>query len=192
MSSIGHQIITDASPVTLLRGQEWYAIQTRPRHEKRVATELQLRGITTFLPLITEIHRWSDRRKAVEVPLFSCYAFVAVEPGPQDRLAVLRTPGVLSFVGTNHCPSPIPESELANVRTVLSGTASFSEYPFLKIGQRVRVCGGALNGVEGILVARNGERGLVVSIDAIERSLMVRIEGYEVEPVNAADRAHQA
>jgi transcription antitermination factor NusG len=150
--------------------------------------ELQLRGIDTYLPLLTEIRRWSDRRKEVEVPLFSCYTFVSVGPRPEERLMVLRTPGVLRFVGSNHRPAPILDSELANVRAVLAGAANFSEYPFLKVGQRVRICGGALKGVEGILVSRNGESGLVVSVDAIQRSLLVRIEGYDVEPVQAVNK----
>ncbi len=59
----------------------------------------------------------------------------------------------------------------------------WSAHPFLKIGQRVRICSGALKGVEGILIARNGDRTLVVSVDVIQRSLAVRIEGYQVEPV---------
>lgn len=188
MGSLEQYIGADSALAALPSGQEWYAIQTRPRHEKRVAMELQLRGVRTFLPLITEVHTWSDRRKVVELPLFSCYAFVAVESRPQERVAVLRTPGVLRFIGSNQNPVPIPEAELANVKSVLNGAAKLSVYPFLKIGQRVRVCGGALNGVEGILAGRDGQRGLVVSIDAIERSLLVHIEGYAVEPVKTSGR----
>jgi hypothetical protein len=59
----------------------------------------------------------------------------------------------------------------------------WSYHPFLKIGQRVRIRGGSLDGVEGILSARNGDDTLIVSVDAIQRSLAVRIQGYDVEPV---------
>jgi len=54
-------------------------------------------------------------------------------------------------------------------------------YPFLRVGQRVRVRGGALDGLEGILIT-NGEKRLVISVGAIHRSLSITIEGYDVEP----------
>ena len=57
----------------------------------------------------------------------------------------------------------------------------WSHHDFLKVGQRVRVRSGALNGMEGILRSHNGDRTLVISVDAIQRSLAVRLEGYEVE-----------
>jgi transcription antitermination factor NusG len=56
-------------------------------------------------------------------------------------------------------------------------------HPFLKVGQRVRVRGGALDGMEGVLVSQNGDDSLVISVDAIQRSLSVRINGYRVEAV---------
>jgi transcription antitermination factor NusG len=180
MSSLG-QIA--GMPQVLAPSERWFAIQTRPQHEKNVARQLIAKGITTYLPLLTERHRWSDREKIVQVPLFSCYTFVAIDAVVENRIAVLCTPGVLSFVGSNHDPTPIPESDIENVRTLLGGLAQFSEHAFLKVGQRVRIRGGSLQGLEGILVARNGERALVISIDAIQRSLVVHIEGYDLEPV---------
>jgi transcription antitermination factor NusG len=68
------------------------------------------------------------------------------------------------------------------VRNLVESEIPWSAHPFLKIGQRVRICSGALNGVEGVLTSRNGDRTLVISVDAIQRSLAVRVEGYEVEP----------
>ena len=62
--------------VTTAKGLRWYAVHTRSRHEKLVAERLQERGMTAFLPLVKETHRWSDRKKTVELPLFSCYIFV--------------------------------------------------------------------------------------------------------------------
>ena len=176
------QIATPDAPVVTSTGQPWFAIQTRPRHEKRAAEELRQRGIATFLPLLSEVHSWSDRRKVVQVPLFSCYAFVSIDPVASNRVAVLQVPGVLGFVGSNNHLSPVTYSEIQSIRAVLSG-AEITPYPFLRVGQRARILDGALAGVEGILVARDRERGLVLSVNAIERSVYVRIEGYKVEPL---------
>ena len=161
----------------------WYAIHTRSRHEKTVTIRLEEQGINTFLPITTEVRRWSDRRKLVEFPLFSCYAFVNLPWLPEERAKVMRTDGVLGFVGFGSGAVPIPDVEIENIRTVLAGMVPCTAYPFLKIGQRVRVRGGSLDGVEGILVARNGNNRLVISVEPIQRSLAINIDGYAVEPV---------
>lgn len=161
----------------------WYAIHTRARHEKRVAAEFVRKGITTFLPLVTEVHKWSDRNSKVEVPLFSCYTFVNLDPSPESRVSVLRTSGVLSLVGGNHGAGSIPDDEIENVRTLLARNVPLLSHEFLQIGRRVRVRGGALEGVEGILTRFDGKKRLVLSVQTIQRSISVSVEGYEVEPV---------
>lgn len=161
--------------------KKWYALLTRARHEKVVAHRLRESGITTFLPLVTEVRRWSDRRKTVEFPLFSCYVFAKLAPTSRSRLQALQIDGVINVVGTRGEGTAIPEEQIDAVRRVLEERLPWHSHPFLKIGQRVRVRSGALQGVEGILVARSGESSIVVSIDAIQRSLAVRIEGYEIE-----------
>jgi len=166
-----------------IKGTKWYAVQTRARHEKVIARRLQEQGISTFLPLVTEVHRWSDRKKIIELPLFSCYLFARLAPTDEDRSRVLRLDGVFQFVGARGGGTPIPDEQIDAVRILVQEHIPVHSYPFLRIGQRVRIRSGALNGVEGILVARNGDHTLVVSIDAIQRSLAVRIEGYDVEPV---------
>ncbi len=161
--------------------EQWYAVQTRARHEKLVAHRFQERGITSFLPMVTEVHRWSDRKKIVELPLFGCYVFAKISPTNVDRLRVLKVDGVLSLVGTRGEGTSIPDEQIESVRILIQERTPWSSHPFLKVGQRVRIRSGALDGMEGILVSRNGDRSLVVSIDAIQRSLALRLEGYEVE-----------
>jgi transcription antitermination factor NusG len=161
----------------------WYAVHTRARHEKLVAERLKERGLMTFLPLVKETHRWSDRKKTVELPLFSCYTFVRMAASPEDRLKVCQTNGVLQIVGPRGEATAVPDDQIDAVRILLHEQLPWSEHPFLKIGQRVRIRGGAMDGVEGILLSRNGDRTLVVSVDVIQRSLAVRIEGYHVEPL---------
>ena len=163
--------------------ENWFALQTRARHEKVVVQRLSDKGITTFLPLVRQVHRWSDRRKTVDLPLFSCYVFAKLVPINDERLRVLLVDGVLRLVGAHGQGIPIPEEQIESVRKLVEGQLPCYAHPFLKGGQRVRICSGALDGVEGIFVSRSGERTLVVSVDAIDRSLAVRIEGYDVEPI---------
>jgi len=162
--------------------ESWFAVRTHPRHEKVVAQEICALGMISFLPLVRQVRQWSDRRKIVELPLFGCYVFVKLIPANNQRLSVLRINGVLSFVGNSGMGIPIPDEQIAAVRTLVDEQLPLCSHPFLRIGQRVRIRSGALSGVEGILVCRSGESALVISVDAIQRSLSVRLQGYDVEP----------
>ena len=162
---------------------QWYAIHTRAQHERAVAARLVNEGITTFLPLVSDVHQWSDRRKVVEMPLFSCYAFVHLCLVPHIWTKVMRVNGVLRFVGIRGRGIPIADSQIESIRRLLSSELPCMPYPFLKLGQRVRIRGGSLEGIEGILVARNGNHSLVISLEPIQRSLAVRIDGYHFEPI---------
>jgi len=164
--------------------ENWYAVLTRARHEKAVAHRLCDRGVTTFLPTVTEVHRWKDRRKTVKLPLFNCYLFVKLMPNNEERQRVLRIDSVLGLVGDSHgLGTPIPDEQINAVRILVKEQIPWCSHPFLKIGQRVRIRSGALDGLEGILQSRKGDRRLIISVDAMQRSLAVQIEGYDVEPI---------
>jgi len=160
----------------------WYALHTRARHEKAVERRLRDEGMETFVPTAMEVHRWSDRKKKVEVPLFSCYVFVRSTLSAEDRTCVYQVESVHGFVGSRGASLPIPDEQIESIRKVLTQAAGRS-HPFLKAGQRVRVRGGAMDGVEGIFLSEHGDHSLIISIDAIQRSMAVRIDGYDVEPV---------
>src|SRR5271167_4681068 len=100
-------------------GESWFAVQTRARHEKVVARQLCETGVTTFLPLVRKIHRWSDRQKAVELPLFTSYVFVRIAPRNDERVRVLRAYGALNFVGTRGMGIPIADQQIDAVRALI-------------------------------------------------------------------------
>jgi len=176
---------TPRTPGTPLLAEDarWYAIRTRSRHEKVVVRQLEGLGIETFLPLDTRMHLWKDRRAQVELPVFPGYAFVRVVYSPEQRMRVLRAHGVVEFVGTRGKATLIPDKQIDDVKTLLNSKAAFKNNPKVQVGQRVRVRGGSLDGVEGIFVARRGQRRLMIFIEPIQRSLSVDLEGYDVEPV---------
>lgn len=184
--SEGAAVSTDvqvAGEASVLTGKRWYAVHTRARHEKVVAAQLSSRGIDTYLPLVEEIHRWSDRRKRVRVPLFAGYTFIRASDADENRAKITEIASVVRIVGTNPDGTPIPDCEIENVRRLLTRNVPCVNYPFLKAGQRVRVRGGALDGLEGTLLAMKGAATLIVSIELIQRSLAVPLQGYDVEVI---------
>jgi transcription antitermination factor NusG len=161
----------------------WFAVQTKPRHEKKAAAELQEKGISAFLPLCSEKRQWSDRQRVVELPLFPQYVFVRIAQSLNTRVLVLRTNGITSFVGMRGMGIPIPDEQIERVQTVLAHGIPVSPHLFMNVGKRIRIRGGALDGLQGILTAVNGDQTLVVSVELIQRSLAIRIKGFTIEPV---------
>jgi transcription antitermination factor NusG len=159
----------------------WYAVHTVARHEKRVAAQFEEKRVCTFLPLLRQIHRWSDRRSVVEIPMFSCYAFVRMVQTVEERLKVLRTPGVLAFVGSERRGTSIPDEQIESLRKAINENVPCLPYPFISAGKRVRISGGSLDGVEGILMRQGIDQSLVISVELLQRSVSIRLENYDIE-----------
>jgi transcription antitermination factor NusG len=172
-----------ANPLLSLGETCWFAIQTRPRFEKKVASQLEEKGIGVFLPLVSTRRQWSDRKQTVHLPLFPGYVFVRVASSLDTRILVLRTNGVHGFVCVRGGGSPIPEDEIRGVQSLIENRISVMPHPFLNVGQKVRIRGGSLDGVTGILTAVNGDQSLVLSVDLIQRSVAMRITGFDVQPI---------
>jgi transcriptional antiterminator NusG len=161
----------------------WFAVWTRSRHEKIVAAALNQSGIPHYLPLKSEVRKWSDRNQIVESPLFSGYLFVNINILTNSRLQVLKVPGVGALVGNRMSPLPIPDQQIEDVRKVLTAGVEYSVQPLLKEGDRVRVKQGALAGVEGTLIGNSSTSRLLVSIEMIRQSLSVKVLRSDIESV---------
>lgn len=175
--------VIPAQPLAPAGELSWFAVQTKARHEKRVASELKEKGVVAFLPVSTEVHQWSDRKRQVELPLFTTYVFVRIGGGRNARVNVLQTNGVFRFVGVHGIGAAIPDEQIETLQTIVRRKIPLSPYPFLNLGQKVRIHGGSLDGICGMLLAINDDRSLIVSVDSIQRSLAMRIDGYGVEPI---------
>jgi transcriptional antiterminator NusG len=157
------------SPVT-----PWIALVVRPRTERKAQAGLANAGIESFVAWYRVRRRWSDRIKMVEQNLFPGYIFCRC--GFAERLVVMRQPGVEWVVKFNHAPALIPHDEIATLRRALASGLPVGPWPFLKAGQRVRIERGVLAGIEGKLVRDSEAWRIVVSVDALHRSLAVEVD----------------
>lgn len=159
----------------------WYALYTRPRHEKQVFDELSNHSIESFLPTYKVRRRWSDRYKIIEEPLFKNYIFVNVE---SDRIhyETLRPYGAVAFVKFDGKPAEIPQSEIDSIRRLVTSELPYNPHPYLKIGRKVYVRSGPLQGCEGILTRKKGIARLVLSIHLLQQSVSAEVDADCVEP----------
>lgn len=157
----------------------WYAAYTSANHEKRVAEQLGARSVEHFLPAYSSTRRWKDRRVVLDMPLFPGYVFVRIPL--QKRLSVLQVPGVARLVGFGGLPVALPGEEIDALRAGLAGGIPAEPHPYLKVGRRARIKEGPLAGLEGILLRWKGNWRVVLSLELIQRSIVVDIDAYALE-----------
>ena len=161
-----------------LRPANWYAVYTQPRHEKKVAQQLAMRSVEAYLPLYESTRRWKDRRTKLNLPLFPGYVFVRM--ALQQRLKVLGVPSVVQIVGSNGQPSVLPDDDIERLRLSLANR-KMEPHPYLARGKKVRIKSGALAGLEGTVLRRKGQLRIVISIDAIQRSVAMELETADLQ-----------
>ena len=172
---------------TNLEPFRWFALRVKSRCERVVATLARQKGYEEFLPLYCVRRRWSDRFKSVELPLFPGYVFCRLDP--RHRLPLMTIPGVMSFVGLGRIPVPIDDAEIAAIQTAVNSGLLAEPYPFLEVGQRVRLEEGPLQGVEGFLVEVRKQQRVAVSVSLLKRSISIEIDRNWVRPLDASGRA---
>jgi transcription antitermination factor NusG len=158
----------------------WFALHVRMRHEAGVAAHLEGMGYEDFLPLYKTRTRWSDRVKEIEAPLFPGYLFCRFDP--QNRLPILKTPGVIQVVGYSRQPIPVEETEIEAIQALVASGIPSQPWPYLEVGEKVRIESGPLRGREGVLVEFKGTHRLILSVALLQRSVAVEIESALVKP----------
>jgi transcription antitermination factor NusG len=164
------------------RRNKWFALRVKPRFEKNVATIARSKGYEEFLPLHQCRRRWSDRFKSVDLPLFPGYVFCQLNP--DFRLPLLTIPGALHFIGIGRTPAPIDDEEIASLQAAMRSGLRAEPWPFLDVGQRVRLEEGPLAGLEGLLIEVRKKQRLIVSVTLLQRSVAVEIERDWVRPLD--------
>ena len=159
----------------------WYALYTRPRHEKAVCHSLTTQGVEAFLPVHDVLSRWKDRRKWVTMPLFPGYLFVNVSQ--EDLWIVPATRGALNLVRDGVGPVPVPEDQVLALRDLTERPVPVGPWPYIRKGDRVVVKAGPLMGMEGYFVRRKNGSKLVVSVDLLGRPGATEVDAECVEPV---------
>jgi len=166
-----------------LNCENWFAVQVRTRWERSTATLLAGKGYQAFLPTCKANRSWNGRRKEVEMPLFPGYVFCRFDV--VKRLPILVTPGVIAVVGRGRVPVPVDEAEIAAIQTIVASGFQAEPYPYLEVGQRVRIEDHSLRGLEGILIGFRGARRIVVSVTLLRRSVALEIDSSRVSPVGS-------
>ncbi|MBN8730148.1 MAG: NusG-like protein [Acidobacteria bacterium] len=165
-------------------------MQVRARHEKVVALAVRCKGFVAFLPTYEHQHRSCGHWRTADLPLFPGYVLCRFDP--QKRLPILTIPGVFSIVSTGKAPAPLEEREVLAIQNVIEHGLRASPIAYLEAGDRVRMVGGPLLGVEGLYQGQNEKHRLIISVTLLQRSIVVEVDPKWVcaaEPEHPVERA---
>jgi transcription antitermination factor NusG len=171
-------MIEQRLPPHLLSTPRWYAVFTRSRAEKQVSARLERGGIESYVPIVTVLRQWKDRKKAVSLPVFPGYVFGYFTL--REMHTVLSIPGVSTIVRANGIPTPIPDDEFRNVQAFASAVTAAQldaePAPLVEEGEWIEVLDGPFAGVVGRAIERRGQKRLLVGLSTIGQGLEVDID----------------
>jgi transcription antitermination factor NusG len=162
----------------------WFALQVRTRWETSTALLLSGKGYHTLLPTYQTKKRWNGTLRQLNAPLFPGYVFCQFDA--LNRLPILVTPGVIAVVGRGRVPVPVDDAEIAAIERVVSSGLRAEPWPYLEIGQKLRIESAALYGLEGVLINFKGNHRIVVSVSLLRRSVALEIDRASVSPLSPA------
>ncbi len=167
--------------------KKWFAIYVKSRNEKKVFKQLESMGVESFLPLITRLKQWSDRRKIVEEPLFLSYVFVRHDINDSKRYyEILNIPGVVRFITIEKKPVAIPENQIIAIKEYLNDTELQDfNYDDIKEGELVRIKSGQMRDLIGRFVEPKGKHNIimVIEIETVGQSLPITVPRSMVEAI---------
>jgi transcription antitermination factor NusG len=153
----------------------WFAIQVKPNRELKVAALLEMKGYRCLCPTYRISKAWSDRAATAEFPLFPGYLFCSFTSEVFGKVVI--TPGVIRMLGFGPKPCEIPPEDIAALQRVQECSIPRSPWAYLKAGARVRIGSGPLCGIEGIYSGDSDHRRLILSVDLLQRSVAVQLDG---------------
>ncbi|MBA4182053.1 MAG: hypothetical protein C0506_15795 [Anaerolinea sp.] len=159
---------------------DWFALRVKPHAERSLFAALRSNGVDAMLPLYPDRRQWSDRLKTLDRPLFPGYLFCRLLPSTPLKLVTL--PGAIGFVHFGAGPAPIPDPEIQALLQILDSGRRLRPLALIREGQLVRVVSGPLAGLTGPVLRIKDGHCLVVSVEILQRSVAVTLDGDSVMP----------
>ena len=170
--------MSDGFPVSTPE-RPWVVVHTRPRCEKKLADAAGRQGIGTYLPLRKRVHRYGNRERSFESPLFPGYLFCLAEVDGRRWLAQNRyTANLLEVFDQTQL-----DAQLRQLHQALETGRVLDVMPYLQTGHRVRVLAGPLRGLEGLVLRVKGQARIVINVDMIRESVAVEVDSSMLAPI---------
>jgi transcription antitermination factor NusG len=152
----------------------WFALQTKPKNERKVERLLELKGYECFAPTYRLKRKWSDRTVQIDFPLFPGYVFCRFSSSTLGK--AISTQGVIRIVGFGGEPAEVAAEEIEALQLLAQSNILREPWRYLPDGTLALVESGPLAGVQGIICASENRRQLVISVTMLQRSVAIQLD----------------
>jgi transcription antitermination factor NusG len=153
--------------------KHWLALYTKPRHEFKAALQLENVSVEYYLPTLTVMKKWSDRKKKITEPLFRGYIFIHVDE--KDRIIAVSQPAIVKTIFFDGKPSVIPDWQIESIKTMLAESPEVFVTDKIEVGTKVKIIDGPFKDVIGVVTGEQEDKWLAVSVELLRCSVMVRL-----------------
>jgi transcription antitermination factor NusG len=153
----------------------WFALYTKPRGEFKAEEQLSSAGINNYLPIITRLKQWSDRKKKITEPLLRGYIFIYGDE--HDRLVSVEQKAIVRCLFDGGRAARIPEWQIESIRTMLETESDIIVHNGIVPGAKVIIKTGPFEGIVGTIVSGKEGKSISVTIDLLNRSVIARLPG---------------
>ncbi len=151
----------------------WFALYTRSRCEFKAAEQINSLGIHLYMPTVTRIRQWSDRKKKITEPVLRGYIFIYATE--KERSASLEFYYVTRCIFDQGKPAKIPAWQIENLANMLKENRDFFVYEGIVPGVHVRIKDGPFAGVIGTVQEMENGKTFAVSIHLLNRSVIAHL-----------------
>lgn len=164
--------------------KNWYALRVRSKHEFVTHNELCKKGIDSYLPTVRKMSQWKDRKKLIEIPLFSGYLFVNINVNSDEYFNTLKSRGAVNILFLEPGrPAQVPSDEIESLRIIVNSGRELDIYPNIKEGTAVLVKKGLFKGAKGILSSKDDYSMFSVDITLLGKGVSVKVLADDIETI---------
>lgn len=153
--------------------QHWFALYTKPKSEFKAESLLYSLGIKCYLPVISSVKQWSDRKKKITEPVIRGYIFILADE--KERLTALQQPMIIRCVSDHGKPARIPDWQIENLKIILDCKSAISVFEGIIPGRKIEILEGPFTGLRGKIVYTDNIKMIAVSIDLLNRSVITHL-----------------
>ena len=153
--------------------KNWFALYTKPRSEFKAEQQLTAVGIKNYLPTITRLKQWSDRKKKIIIPLLRGYIFIFSNEA--ERLTSVEQPAIVRCIFDAGRPARIPEWQIDNIKKLLETKQDVIVQNGIVPGAKVIIKSGSFEGIRGTVIEGEAGKSISVSIDLLNRSIIAHL-----------------
>lgn len=160
--------------------KKWYVLNIKPRNEKAVLSQIEQKNIEAYVPFIEKIRIWSDRKKKIQVPLFSGYVFI--HGNEEERIrAISNTIGALKYIHYQNRPATVSDREIELIKSSLLEPDKIKiEETKIRKGDSIMVTHGIFKGMKGYVNEFRGKYKLTVNLEELSYSFSIILSTNEV------------